>query len=300
MMGSSLISICLMTASVSLLSVKGNKEGSDYIPKTSNSGDTVQIDCPYPESHESNEKFLCKGEKPSDCKKLIQTTEQDRSVSEGRLAIRDNQRVKYFYVTIKNVNTADSGTYWCGSDTTSRRILLSVAESITNTRISTRDPDEDDGPPERNKSIIGGVVGSLAFILVVVIVVLVVRHKFPGTQVCCAAGGSSGPRINTQHDTEGNHGDHNFEEIQIQNQQASSGDALQTVYATVNPPADQLFYASVNFPSDSVNVGNVLPGTDSNGSSACEYSSISMTQEAIHPPAAEQTIYTTVTKPGKP
>lgn len=63
-----------------------------------------------------------------DCKKLIQTTEQDRYVSEGRFAIRDNQRVKYFYVTIKNVNTADSGTYWCGSDTTSGGIHLSVGE----------------------------------------------------------------------------------------------------------------------------------------------------------------------------
>ncbi|XP_030285722.1 uncharacterized protein LOC115589126 isoform X2 [Sparus aurata] len=174
------------------------------------------------------------------------------------------------------------------------------SKSNINTRTSTREGDEVKPPPDPTGAIIGGVVGSVAFILLVVAVVLVVRHKFPGTQVCCAAGGSSEPRINTQHNTEGNHGDHNYEEIQIQNQQASSGDALPAVNATANPPADQLFYASVNFQGDTVNVGNPLPGTDSNGSSACDYSSISRTQGAIHPPAAEQTIYTTVTKPGQP
>lgn len=103
------------------------------ITKTHQTGETVQIKCPYPESHEHKEKFLCKGETPLDCKKLIQTKGQDRYGSEGRFAIKDNQRVKYFYVTIKNVNTDDSGTYWCGSDTTSqraksRKILLSVGE----------------------------------------------------------------------------------------------------------------------------------------------------------------------------
>ena len=114
-----------------------NRGGSIYvyfsdITETHHTGETVQIKCSYPENHEHNEKFLCKGETPVDCKKLIQTKGQDRHGSEGRFAIRDNQRVKYFYVTIKNVNTDDSGTYWCGSDTSqrakSRKILLSVGE----------------------------------------------------------------------------------------------------------------------------------------------------------------------------
>jgi len=37
-------------------------------------------------------------------------------VTKDRFSIRDNKRLKYFYVYINNVSTADSGTYWCGSD----------------------------------------------------------------------------------------------------------------------------------------------------------------------------------------
>uniref|UniRef100_A0A671WZC1 Immunoglobulin domain-containing protein n=1 Tax=Sparus aurata TaxID=8175 RepID=A0A671WZC1_SPAAU len=268
------------------------------ITKTHQTGETVQIKCPYPESHEHKEKFLCKGETPLDCKKLIQTKGQDRYGSEGRFAIRDNQRVKYFYVTIKNVNTDDSGTYWCGSDTTSqraksRKILLSVGEYTERVTVILTQIHLIHSCTFfcclLVAAIIGGVVGSVAFILLVVAVVLFAYEN--NSCICHTA-----PFLPLQ----GNHGDHNYEEIQIQNQQASSGDALPAVNATANPPADQLFYASVNFQGDTVNVGNPLPGTDSNGSSACDYSSISRTQGAIHPPAAEQTIYTTVTKPGQP
>lgn len=82
------------------------------------------------------------------------------------------------------------------------------------------------------------------------------------------------------------------------NQLPSSGDALPSIYATVNPHTDTLHYARVTFQKDSVSVstdGNALPNTNKTGSSTCYYSSRAL--GGIHPPAAEQTLYSTVTNP---
>lgn len=88
----------------------------------------------------------------------------------------------------------------------------------------------------------------------------------------------------------------------MRNQQASSGDTLPSVYATVNLPTDHLHYASVNFQKDSDAIptdGKALPDMNENGSSACDYSSISRSQGATHPPAAERSLNSTVSKPGE-
>ncbi len=91
-----------------------------------------------------------------------------------------------------------------------------------------------------------------------------------------------------------NHLDHNYEEIQVQNQQVSSGQALLSVYATVNASTDQVHYSSVVFQKDSDSVHvvdsrvstheNALPDSNTNGSSACVYASVRRT------PAAEETM----------
>lgn len=94
--------------------------------------ESARIQCNYSDSHEGNDKFLCKGKNPVNCQELINTTEQDK-VDNGRFSIRDYKRKKYFYVYMKNVSTADSGTYWCGCDRTRQhaeytKIHLSVSE----------------------------------------------------------------------------------------------------------------------------------------------------------------------------
>uniref|UniRef100_A0A8C4HW01 Immunoglobulin domain-containing protein n=1 Tax=Dicentrarchus labrax TaxID=13489 RepID=A0A8C4HW01_DICLA len=98
-------------------------------------GDSVTISCKYP----NNEKFLCKGESPLNCEELIHTTQLNRDVVKVKFNIRDNKRLKYFYVTIKNVSTADSGTYWCASNrswqdvlTHQTKVISSVSLMLTN------------------------------------------------------------------------------------------------------------------------------------------------------------------------
>uniref|UniRef100_A0A3B4U067 Immunoglobulin V-set domain-containing protein n=1 Tax=Seriola dumerili TaxID=41447 RepID=A0A3B4U067_SERDU len=101
--------------------------------KSYRTGENAQLTCHYPDSQKSNTKYLCKGENPSNCEELIHTTETERNVVKGRYDIRDNQRIKYFYVYINNLCTADSGTYWCGSErkghpATYTKIHLSVGK----------------------------------------------------------------------------------------------------------------------------------------------------------------------------
>uniref|UniRef100_UPI0037E93ECB CMRF35-like molecule 8 isoform X2 n=1 Tax=Semicossyphus pulcher TaxID=241346 RepID=UPI0037E93ECB len=296
----------------------------DDIPSntiTGLSGGSIKIDCHYPKVHESNEKFLCKGQSPISCEELIQTKDGDRDVSKGQFKIRDNRRKNYFFVYISNPSTADSGTYWCGSDRTWQQAQInktrltvvdktkglgfpapsakedqsSLDEHLDNTEHDSSDESSDIG-------LIGGVAGCLALLLILGVVLILFRLKLFRTQVCCPSGGSSDQVTNTGQNTEGNPGEPHNEEIQMQNQQASSGDALQAVYVTVNLAADQVHYASVNFKKDPVNVstdGDALPDLNRDGCSACDDSSVS-SQGLNHRTAAGQTIYSTVARPWEP
>ncbi|XP_044201631.1 polymeric immunoglobulin receptor-like isoform X1 [Thunnus albacares] len=271
-------------------------------------GDTIQIQCYYPISHEIKEKSLCKGKDPSNCEELIHTTEQDRDTTKGRFIMKDNRRVKYYYVYIKNLSINDSGTYWSSFDRTCWyagycKFHLSVVEKGTKTKES--DPQAPQGTtasvltdksstssqPETGMMV--GVVVSLTLLVIAVVVLILCRHKLPSTQVCCTAGGSSEQRTNTGNNTEGNHGD--YEEIE-----ENLGNTLPSIYVNINPPADHLHYANVYFQKDSVSVltdRNTLPDTNKNVSS-CDYSSISPTQGTTRPPAAGQTVYSTVNLEG--
>ncbi|CAG5928915.1 unnamed protein product [Menidia menidia] len=212
---------------------------------------TAKIECKYPEMLTESKKFLCKGDNPFNCQELICTNQESNNVNDGRFTLRVNKRLKHFYVYIKDLNREDSGTYWCVSgDSEYTKFHLSVG-------------------------IIAGVVVGLVFLAVALILLILCRQKLFKTQACCAAGGPS-TQTDAEQSTEGNNGDHGYEEIQLQKQQTNP---VQSVYATVNPPpADQLHYASVNFHKD----GEASP--DKNRCSASGGS-------------AETTLYSTVTKP---
>uniref|UniRef100_A0A3B4ZQT2 Immunoglobulin domain-containing protein n=1 Tax=Stegastes partitus TaxID=144197 RepID=A0A3B4ZQT2_9TELE len=238
---------------------------------------SVQITCPYPKSHEGNEKFLCKGENPLNCEELIQTTKEDNA-NKGRFSIRDNQRLAYFYVYINHLTEADSGTYWCGSGRTMQhdeytKIHLSVGEysgallQIEHILVSF--------PLQELRTDVRIVGVGLCLVLLValsVVVLIVYRRK-------CLKAQAASVTLHLFSAPQKNNEDHNYEEIQLQNQAESSPT---TVYATVSLPADLLHYSSVTFHKN----GNSPSDTDINGTAL----------DATHPPAAEQTLYSTVRK----
>ncbi|KAL6110364.1 uncharacterized protein ACO6RY_19457 [Pungitius sinensis] len=254
------IIIYLMTAGVGLSSVRGNKGGHEdvnYLDETKtlainhSTGQNAYIKCNYPDSHESNEKFLCKRRDLLNCNWLINTTRQETVPAKGKFFIRDNRRMKYFYMHINDLITEDSGTYLCGSRSTAEhvytKILLSVTEHTRHHATTRRsDPpavhttESFKGREVFHPDLTAVVVVCPALLLIVVLGFILCKHRPTKGQ-----GGSSEQRRNDEHNTEDDPGDPQYEEIQMLDQQTHSADTLLSVYATVNRPADQLHYASV-------------------------------------------------------
>ncbi|XP_035023011.1 CMRF35-like molecule 8 [Hippoglossus stenolepis] len=272
-------------------------------PTATHTGKAAKIKCPYPDSHENNTKYLCKGEDPLNCVELIQTTEGEINRVKGRFSIRDHQRLKYFNVNIENLSTADSGTYWCGSDRKWHNAAYTkINLSIDERRIKTKKSglQQTTAAPSSTTTLhddtsdsgrIGITVAFLALLVTAGIVLTVFIHK-----LCRTQGGSTMQSTNAGQNSEENHNDRVYEEIKERNQGASSGDTTLSVCALVNRPAEQLHYASVSFQQEAVTIStdrNPHPDTDQNVSSDCEYSSVRMTQGGTHLPP----LYSTVKNP---
>ncbi|XP_031662910.1 CMRF35-like molecule 1 [Oncorhynchus kisutch] len=80
-------------------------------------GGKAEIRCPYREEWRSHQKYICKGSKMECIKFLgdndIETEDEEQS-SKWRYSLYDDKGVRVFIVTITNLMSDDSGTYWCG------------------------------------------------------------------------------------------------------------------------------------------------------------------------------------------
>uniref|UniRef100_A0A4W6DHT3 Immunoglobulin domain-containing protein n=1 Tax=Lates calcarifer TaxID=8187 RepID=A0A4W6DHT3_LATCA len=195
-------------------------------------------------------KYLCHEANTENCKQLIWTDKQDQW---RKYSIRDEGNT--FYVTIFDLKKDDEGTYWCGIDRvgidTYNKVVLTVSGE-------------------------GHILHHLLIIFRVKCFIF----------LCCKSMFYAEQQILLFV----NHGDHHYEEILGKK---DSGGVVSSVYANVSSPTDQLHYASVNFQNDSTTVltnRNAPPDTDKNGSSTCDYSSISGTPN----------LYSTVIKPEGP
>ncbi|XP_061625492.1 uncharacterized protein LOC133476304 isoform X4 [Phyllopteryx taeniolatus] len=113
------VSICIMTATVFILTVTEGQTGCqastdidwEDIKATvikKHVGEAVQIQCSYPFNYDKDDNFLCKGDNPVSCNRMRHKTK----------VLRVNERKKHFSVRIHDLSKTDSGTYWCSSNTT--------------------------------------------------------------------------------------------------------------------------------------------------------------------------------------
>uniref|UniRef100_A0A3Q3FZ87 Immunoglobulin V-set domain-containing protein n=1 Tax=Labrus bergylta TaxID=56723 RepID=A0A3Q3FZ87_9LABR len=99
-------------------------------------GDTFEYFCKYSEKEKESVKFICKGEDPSICHPLINTTREN--ISTGRFSMTVDQQKRNITITLLKVKQEDSGTYWCGdlsTDGTHRffhRMVLTAGECSEN------------------------------------------------------------------------------------------------------------------------------------------------------------------------
>ncbi|XP_044203731.1 uncharacterized protein LOC122980087 [Thunnus albacares] len=64
-------------------------------------------------------KFICKGEDPSICQPLWSTSK--RRTNTGKFSMEDDTKRRNITITVINVTTDNTGTYWCGAVNTDNR-----------------------------------------------------------------------------------------------------------------------------------------------------------------------------------
>ncbi|KAM5309169.1 CMRF35-like molecule 6 [Glossophaga mutica] len=80
-------------------------------------GGSLSVQCRYEEEFRGNKKYWCEGPCSRLVKsKIVETTESEREVRNGRVSIRDHPANLTFTVTMERLTEGDEGTYWCGID----------------------------------------------------------------------------------------------------------------------------------------------------------------------------------------
>uniref|UniRef100_A0A8C4GZX5 Immunoglobulin domain-containing protein n=1 Tax=Dicentrarchus labrax TaxID=13489 RepID=A0A8C4GZX5_DICLA len=232
---------------------------------------------------------ITEGEDPSICQPLI-TTQQKKNT---RFSMKeDKEKKRNITITVREVTADDSGTYWCGAESTDRRrtffhrFLMTVGESCF-LMCGCKFPlvfIVGGGVKEIYSGsqvviTVGVCVAVLLLLLFVIILILIYKRELLPDYV--------------------------YEEVQVYVQKPDSGNAVTTIYATANFPTNpsaSLHYSTINFKNSSDKAGGeavILKPS----SSACEYSTVknsqSPTYSTVNEPSRspEDPLYSTVNKP---
>ncbi|XP_035858104.1 CMRF35-like molecule 8 [Sander lucioperca] len=74
-------------------------------------GQNLTYWCKYPEGT-TIKKIICKGEDPSICIQIVSTAQSNV----GKFSMMDDNVKRNITITVRNVTTEDTGTYWCGAE----------------------------------------------------------------------------------------------------------------------------------------------------------------------------------------
>ncbi|KAK2861586.1 hypothetical protein Q5P01_001119 [Channa striata] len=105
-------------------------------------GRTLTYWCSYSEDAPTN-KFICAGEDPAVCQQLVNSSQTN--VETGKFSMKDDRKQRNITVTVRDLTTDDTGTYWCGAETADEnrglrlfnKLLLTVVPSETWTTVSS-------------------------------------------------------------------------------------------------------------------------------------------------------------------
>ncbi|XP_022604566.1 polymeric immunoglobulin receptor-like isoform X2 [Seriola dumerili] len=77
-------------------------------------GETLTYWCDYSSHTAHTYKFICKGEDPSVCERLVST--QAHKMNNGKFSLNDDRLKRNITITVRDVTADDAGTYWCGAE----------------------------------------------------------------------------------------------------------------------------------------------------------------------------------------
>ncbi|XP_044204514.1 uncharacterized protein LOC122980507 [Thunnus albacares] len=241
------------------------------------SGQNFTYQCVYPQSAPIK-KFICKGEDPSICQPLWSTSK--RRTNTGKFSMEDDRDRRKITITVRNVTTDDTGTYWCGGVNTDIKRSNPFFNKLEMT-VAAPPGSVSHGDFQVVMMIIFRPVLLLLLLLLLVIIVILVNKRFS-----CSKPTRNGAAA--QHIKE----DNVYEEVQELPQETGSGNAVEMISATANfptnPPASMHYSTIISQSSTDKANGEALIHRPS--SSACEYSTVRNSQSPI---------YSTVYKPSK-
>ncbi|XP_036795811.1 polymeric immunoglobulin receptor [Oncorhynchus mykiss] len=109
------------------LDVKKDDCCEKSVTETAFLGGEATIRCNYPEDHEDNIKYFCKEDSESDCEYQISGTYNEQL---GRYSLSKRRRERFSTVTISDLTEDDTGTYWCGVETsrTEQRYITLITQ----------------------------------------------------------------------------------------------------------------------------------------------------------------------------
>uniref|UniRef100_A0A8C7UHC3 Ig-like domain-containing protein n=1 Tax=Oncorhynchus mykiss TaxID=8022 RepID=A0A8C7UHC3_ONCMY len=294
--------------------VTGSEEVTGYEERS------VSIHCMYNEKNEDNEKYFCKANTLSKCVVDVKVT--TTKSQNGRFSLFDNRTAGAFTVTITRLTQEDAGRYLCGvqnNHTTNTlsavQLVIKISPTLSSPPIATSvSPSSVSSPSSiltsthnsSDTSVVIIVSGTQVMLLLVLVVSLFIVYRWKCNKETVD---SSASRLNTDTGTnsEGCHGDGDYEEIKDRPLQSSSGSVTTTIYATANlptSPTDSLNYANVNFHKDPSCPNEATVAIAKEGTSPGYYATVNIGQSPAystvnHPHSTSEAppIYYTVSKP---
>ncbi|XP_067442353.1 polymeric immunoglobulin receptor-like isoform X1 [Thunnus thynnus] len=103
---------------VSLRQIQLQVRSITSFKRSPTSGQNFTYWCEYTQGA-PNKKFICKGEDPSICQPLWNTSK--RRMNTGKFSMEDDRARRNIIITVRNVTTDDTGTYWCGAENTDNK-----------------------------------------------------------------------------------------------------------------------------------------------------------------------------------
>ncbi|XP_050930241.1 CMRF35-like molecule 8 isoform X4 [Lates calcarifer] len=265
-------------------------------------GQNISYWCKYQTNNPPTDKFICKGEDPSICQHLVSTTQPN--MDNGKFSMKDDTGKRNITITVRNLTTDDTGTYWCGAETTDKgrsnlffnRLLMTVVPPpsttepppVPTTQLTTASAQRHGGL----ERIIIVILCVAVLLLLLVLILILIRKRFSRSK-------NTKNEANAQHIREANI----YEEIQECLQKPDTGNTTTIIYTTasfpMNPPAS-LHYSTINFQNSSDKGEARIPRPSS---SICEYTTVKSIQSPADSPvvqrsrSTEDPLYTTVNKP---
>ncbi|XP_041817693.1 uncharacterized protein LOC121624125 isoform X3 [Chelmon rostratus] len=254
--------------------------------------------CQYP-NKALTKKFICKGEDPSICQRQASTEPLKENT---KFSMRDDKEKRNITITVREVTTDDTGTYWCGAESNypgrSNLFFHKFSMTVSSTPVPTSSVSSTQSTASASAESHGGsqvittVIICVAALLLLFVLILILTYKrFSHSK---RRDGATAQQVRE---------DHVYEEMQECVQMPDSGNAVNTIYATANFPTNpsaSLCYSTINFQDTNNKAGgealNLKPR------SACEYSTVkhspSQTCSTVNEPSRslQDPLYSTVNK----